>query len=67
MTLRVGRNEGPVALGQGAPHPSLRPVLQGRVYRFCTAEGLWLHQDNSSSPWRNLSECEESKRGERVS
>lgn len=43
------------------------PVLQGHVYRFCTADGLWLHQDNSSVPWRNLSECEESKRGERVS
>lgn len=42
-------------------------VLQGRVYRFCTAEGLWLHKDNSSLPWRDLSECEESKRGERVS
>ena len=43
------------------------PVLQGHVYRFCTADGLWLHKDNSSLPWRDLSECEESKRGERVS
>ncbi|XP_045861743.1 glucagon-like peptide 1 receptor [Meles meles] len=47
--------------------PWASSVLQGRVYRFCTAEGLWLRQDNSSSPWRNLSECEESKRGERSS
>uniref|UniRef100_A0A2I3HAI5 Glucagon-like peptide 1 receptor n=1 Tax=Nomascus leucogenys TaxID=61853 RepID=A0A2I3HAI5_NOMLE len=40
---------------------------QGHVYRFCTAEGLWLQKDNSSLPWRDLSECEESKRGERSS
>ncbi|XP_036763040.1 glucagon-like peptide 1 receptor isoform X1 [Manis pentadactyla] len=45
--------------------PWASSVLQGHVYRFCTADGLWLHQDNSSMPWRNLSECEESKRGER--
>lgn len=43
------------------------PVLQGHVYRFCTADGLWLHQVNSSLPWRDLSECEESKHGDRVS
>uniref|UniRef100_A0A452QYT7 Glucagon-like peptide 1 receptor n=1 Tax=Ursus americanus TaxID=9643 RepID=A0A452QYT7_URSAM len=47
--------------------PWASSVLQGRVYRFCTAEGLWLRQDNSSAPWRNLSECEESKQGERSS
>uniref|UniRef100_A0A8C0K4Y2 Glucagon-like peptide 1 receptor n=1 Tax=Canis lupus dingo TaxID=286419 RepID=A0A8C0K4Y2_CANLU len=47
--------------------PWASSVLQGHVYRFCTAEGLWLRQHNSSLPWRNLSECEESKRGERVS
>lgn len=47
--------------------PLSRPVLQGHVYRFCTADGLWLHQVNSSLPWRDLSECEESKRGDRVS
>uniref|UniRef100_A0A8C4L1D0 Glucagon like peptide 1 receptor n=1 Tax=Equus asinus asinus TaxID=83772 RepID=A0A8C4L1D0_EQUAS len=40
-------------------------VLQGHVYRFCTADGLWLHVDNSSLPWRNLSECDDSKGGER--
>nr|AAI45627.1 Glp1r protein [Mus musculus] len=45
--------------------PWASSVLQGHVYRFCTAEGLWLHKDNSSLPWRDLSECEESKRGER--
>ncbi|KAG8512006.1 Glucagon-like peptide 1 receptor [Galemys pyrenaicus] len=47
--------------------PWASSVLQGHVYRFCTAEGLWLHKDNSSLPWRDLSECEESKRGERDS
>nr|XP_023400534.1 glucagon-like peptide 1 receptor [Loxodonta africana] len=45
--------------------PWASSVLQGHVYRFCTAEGLWLHKDNSSLPWRDLSECEESKRGEK--
>lgn len=49
------------------PHLVSAPVLQGHVYRFCTADGLWLHKDNSSLPWRDLSECEESKRGDRVS
>ncbi|XP_008561402.1 PREDICTED: glucagon-like peptide 1 receptor, partial [Galeopterus variegatus] len=48
-----------------APPPAT--VLQGHVYRFCTTEGLWLHKDNSSLPWRDLSECEESKREERSS
>uniref|UniRef100_A0A8D2ARV0 Glucagon like peptide 1 receptor n=1 Tax=Sciurus vulgaris TaxID=55149 RepID=A0A8D2ARV0_SCIVU len=47
--------------------PDGPPVLQGHVYRFCTAEGLWLHKNNSSLPWRDLSECEESKRGEKGS
>ncbi|XP_007458232.1 PREDICTED: glucagon-like peptide 1 receptor [Lipotes vexillifer] len=42
-------------------------VLQGHVYRFCTTDGLWLHKDNSSLPWRDLSECEESKRGDQSS
>lgn len=37
------------------------------MYRFCTSDGLWLQKDNSSLPWRNLSECDESKQGERVS
>ncbi|XP_064141585.1 glucagon-like peptide 1 receptor isoform X3 [Loxodonta africana] len=46
--------------------PWASSVLQGHVYRFCTAEGLWLHKDNSSLPWRDLSECEESKRGEKT-
>lgn len=47
--------------------PWASSVLQGHVYRFCTAEGIWLHKDNSSLPWRDLSECEESKQGERNS
>nr|3IOL_A Chain A, Glucagon-like peptide 1 receptor [Homo sapiens]5E94_G Chain G, Glucagon-like peptide 1 receptor [Homo sapiens]5E94_H Chain H, Glucagon-like peptide 1 receptor [Homo sapiens] len=47
--------------------PWASSVPQGHVYRFCTAEGLWLQKDNSSLPWRDLSECEESKRGERSS
>ncbi|XP_008589499.1 PREDICTED: glucagon-like peptide 1 receptor, partial [Galeopterus variegatus] len=38
--------------------------LQGLVYHFCTTEGLWLHKDNSSLPWRDQLECEESKREE---
>ncbi|NIG59007.1 glucagon-like peptide 1 receptor [Pontoporia blainvillei] len=40
---------------------------KGHVYRFCTTDGLWLHKDNSSLPWRDLSECEESKRGDQSS
>lgn len=64
---RVERNKRHVALGQGLAPASLASVLQGHVYRFCTADGLWLYKDNSSLPWRDLSECEESKRGERVS
>ncbi|XP_010637162.1 glucagon-like peptide 1 receptor isoform X2 [Fukomys damarensis] len=47
--------------------PWANSVLQGHVYRFCTPEGLWLHRDNSSLPWRDLSECEESKHGEKSS
>uniref|UniRef100_A0A8B9WT28 Glucagon-like peptide 1 receptor n=2 Tax=Bos TaxID=9903 RepID=A0A8B9WT28_BOSMU len=47
--------------------PWASSVLQGHVYRFCTADGLWLHKDNSSLPWRDLSECEDSKRGDRSS
>eukprot|EP00069_Balaena_mysticetus_P014458 bmy_08559T0 len=47
--------------------PWASSVLQGHVYRFCTTDGLWLHKDNSSLPWRDLSECEESKRGDRNS
>ena len=55
-----------VAVDRGSPRASI-PVLQGHVYRFCTADGLWLQKDNSSLPWRDLSECEDSKRGDRVS
>lgn len=72
MTFRMGKDKGLPALdrlrspGGGSAAPS-SPVPQGHVYRFCTAEGLWLHKDNSSQPWRDLSECEESKRGEKVS
>ncbi|XP_066479301.1 glucagon-like peptide 1 receptor [Tiliqua scincoides] len=32
--------------------------LHGHVYRFCTQEGTWLLKENSTSPWRNISECE---------
>uniref|UniRef100_A0A8C4UDB1 Glucagon like peptide 1 receptor n=1 Tax=Falco tinnunculus TaxID=100819 RepID=A0A8C4UDB1_FALTI len=35
-------------------------VLHGQVYRFCTLEGTWLLKENSTLPWRNLSECEAS-------
>lgn len=38
----------------------LLAVLHGQVYRFCTLEGTWLLKENSSLPWRNLSECEPS-------
>ncbi|XP_010293985.1 PREDICTED: glucagon-like peptide 1 receptor, partial [Phaethon lepturus] len=34
--------------------------LHGQVYRFCTPEGTWLLKENSTLPWRNLSECEAS-------
>lgn len=36
----------------------LMAVLHGQVYRFCTLEGTWLMKENSTLPWRNLSECE---------
>ncbi|CAI5770789.1 glucagon-like peptide 1 receptor [Podarcis lilfordi] len=29
----------------------------GQVYRFCTLEGTWLLEENSTIPWRNISEC----------
>lgn len=64
---RVERSERHVTLGPGSAPACLPSVLQGHVYRFCTADGLWLYKENSSLPWRDLSECEESKRGERVS
>ncbi|RMC12533.1 hypothetical protein DUI87_10053 [Hirundo rustica rustica] len=35
-------------------------MLHGQVYRFCTLEGTWLLKENSTLPWRNLSECEPS-------
>lgn len=38
----------------------LLAVLHGQVYRFCTLEGTWLLKENSTLPWRNLSECEAS-------
>lgn len=38
----------------------LLAVLHGQVYRFCTLEGTWLLKENSTLPWRNLSECEPS-------
>lgn len=38
----------------------LPAVLHGQVYRFCTPEGTWLLKENSTLPWRNLSECEAS-------
>nr|XP_028580233.1 glucagon-like peptide 1 receptor isoform X1 [Podarcis muralis] len=34
--------------------PSASP---GQVYRFCTLEGTWLLEENSTIPWRNISEC----------
>ncbi|KAJ7419448.1 hypothetical protein BTVI_25187 [Pitangus sulphuratus] len=39
---------------------SVLAVLHGQVYRFCTLEGTWLLKENSTLPWRNLSECESS-------
>uniref|UniRef100_A0A8C9NG43 G-protein coupled receptors family 2 profile 1 domain-containing protein n=1 Tax=Serinus canaria TaxID=9135 RepID=A0A8C9NG43_SERCA len=38
--------------------PWANAVLHGQVYRFCTSEGTWLLKENSTLPWRNLSECE---------
>uniref|UniRef100_A0A8C6YA52 G-protein coupled receptors family 2 profile 1 domain-containing protein n=1 Tax=Naja naja TaxID=35670 RepID=A0A8C6YA52_NAJNA len=29
----------------------------GQVYRFCTLEGTWLMEENSTNPWRNISAC----------
>uniref|UniRef100_A0A8B9SUC4 Glucagon like peptide 1 receptor n=1 Tax=Anas platyrhynchos TaxID=8839 RepID=A0A8B9SUC4_ANAPL len=40
--------------------PWANTVLHGQVYRFCTSEGTWLLKENSTLPWRNLSECEAS-------
>ncbi|KFR08802.1 Glucagon-like peptide 1 receptor, partial [Nipponia nippon] len=40
--------------------PWASAVLHGQVYRFCTPEGTWLLKENSTLPWRNLSECEAS-------
>ncbi|XP_043940763.1 glucagon-like peptide 1 receptor [Protopterus annectens] len=39
--------------------PWAKSVSNGRVYRYCTAEGKWLHTENSTIAWRDLSECEE--------
>uniref|UniRef100_A0A8B9PTR6 Glucagon like peptide 1 receptor n=1 Tax=Apteryx owenii TaxID=8824 RepID=A0A8B9PTR6_APTOW len=38
--------------------PWANAVLHGQVYRFCTPEGTWLLKENSTLPWRNLSECD---------
>ncbi|XP_048360949.1 glucagon-like peptide 1 receptor [Sphaerodactylus townsendi] len=35
----------------------LPSVNAGQVYRFCTLEGTWLLEENSTKPWRNTSEC----------
>ncbi|XP_077198153.1 glucagon-like peptide 1 receptor isoform X2 [Paroedura picta] len=35
----------------------LPTVKTGQVYRFCTLEGTWLLEENSTRPWRNTSEC----------
>uniref|UniRef100_A0A8B9SU49 Glucagon like peptide 1 receptor n=1 Tax=Anas platyrhynchos TaxID=8839 RepID=A0A8B9SU49_ANAPL len=43
--------------------PWANTVLHGQVYRFCTSEGTWLLKENSTLPWRNLSECEASDQG----
>ncbi|XP_007483896.1 glucagon-like peptide 1 receptor [Monodelphis domestica] len=45
--------------------PWASSVHQGHVYRFCTTEGRWLYEKNSSLPWIDVSECEENKTGER--
>ncbi|XP_058019782.1 glucagon-like peptide 1 receptor [Ahaetulla prasina] len=29
----------------------------GQVYRYCTLEGTWLMEENSTNPWRNISAC----------
>uniref|UniRef100_A0A663EUM4 Glucagon like peptide 1 receptor n=1 Tax=Aquila chrysaetos chrysaetos TaxID=223781 RepID=A0A663EUM4_AQUCH len=39
--------------------PWANTVLHGQVYRFCTPEGTWLLKENSTLPWRNLSELYE--------
>ncbi|XP_072847608.2 glucagon-like peptide 1 receptor isoform X1 [Pogona vitticeps] len=35
----------------------LPSVNSGQVYRFCTLEGTWLLEENSTIPWRNISAC----------
>ncbi|KAJ7340957.1 hypothetical protein JRQ81_004244, partial [Phrynocephalus forsythii] len=35
----------------------LPSVSSGHVYRFCTLEGTWLLEENSTIPWRNISAC----------
>ncbi|XP_043399441.1 glucagon-like peptide 1 receptor [Chelonia mydas] len=40
--------------------PWASTVLHGQVYRFCTPEGTWLLKENSTLPWKNISECEAS-------
>ncbi|XP_068254691.1 glucagon-like peptide 1 receptor [Nyctibius grandis] len=40
--------------------PWANAVPHGQAYRFCTPEGTWLLKENSTLPWRNLSECEAS-------
>uniref|UniRef100_A0A8D0BIH0 G-protein coupled receptors family 2 profile 1 domain-containing protein n=1 Tax=Salvator merianae TaxID=96440 RepID=A0A8D0BIH0_SALMN len=35
----------------------LPTAVPGKVYRFCTLEGTWLLEENSTNPWRNISEC----------
>ncbi|XP_019382245.1 PREDICTED: glucagon-like peptide 1 receptor [Gavialis gangeticus] len=42
--------------------PWASTVLQRQAYRFCTSEGTWLLKENSTLPWRNLSECEAADR-----
>nr|XP_033791271.1 glucagon-like peptide 1 receptor [Geotrypetes seraphini] len=39
--------------------PWANRVLRGQVYRFCTLEGTWLLNENSTIVWRNNSECED--------
>ncbi|XP_018414753.1 PREDICTED: glucagon-like peptide 1 receptor [Nanorana parkeri] len=42
--------------------PWAHKVAHGKVFRYCTLEGTWLVRDskeNSTVPWRNLSECED--------
>ncbi|KAL7987445.1 hypothetical protein Chor_006364 [Crotalus horridus] len=35
----------------------MHACCSGQVYRFCTLEGTWLMEENSTNPWRNISAC----------